>query len=99
MERVTKKFVKETFPNGVSAFFSASQPVFDIVAVEVQENEGKTYLTGWTTPNKDFIFDITSPEETDNGWRVKTLEGKKVFLQPLSKERGDRMTALVKEFS
>lgn len=97
MERVTKKFVRETFPSGAAAFFSADRPVFDLVDLSVKDVEGKTYLQGWTSPNKDFVFDVTQPIETDNGWRVKTLEGKKVFLSPLSKDRGDRMTARVKD--
>ena len=98
MERVTKKLVRETFPNGIGAFFSPDRPVFDIVDLDVKDHEGKTYLGGWAYPNKDFVFDVSAPEETDHGWKVKTVEGKKVFIYPLSKQRGDRMTALVKEY-
>ena len=94
---MTQRLVKEAFPHGAAAYFGEDRPVLDLIGRRLAEHEGKTYMRGWAYPSKDFVFDVTEPEETDSGWRVRTLEGAKVFLSPLSADRGKQAADAVRE--
>lgn len=96
-EVITQQVVDETFPHGVSVFSDEFHPVFDVVLLEVKELDGEVYALGWTAPNKDFIFKITSPVETEHGWEVQEYGGEKRFWTPLSAARGESMKSALEE--
>lgn len=96
-EVITQQVVDETFPHGVAVFADEFHPVFDVVLLEVKEHEGEVYALGWTAPNKDFIFKITAPTETEHGWWVQTYEGEPRFWTPLPAERGKSMKSALEE--
>lgn len=87
MDPVTQASFDEAFPNGAALFFNENTPVHDLVNLEVRESGGSVYVQGWTAPNKEFTFVLDSVEETEHGWWVKTLDGSKAFLSPLSPQR------------
>jgi hypothetical protein len=97
-EAVSTQSFKEAFPHGVGVVLSEDRPVVDMIFDEVREDEGRVLALCWAYPNKDFVFDVTDPKETDHGWWVTSYEGAKVFLYPLTKDRGDVVAAMLKEY-
>lgn len=87
MEEVTAAVVAEAFPHGVAVFYNEFRPVFDVVGLSVFKDGDQVVVVGYAYPNKDFLFDLSNPKESDHGWWVKTLDGERCFWTPLSAER------------
>jgi hypothetical protein len=83
--------LKDAFPYGVSAVTDGSEGrTLQLVDLQGKVVEGVATILGWAYPNKDIYLAIKSVEERDDGWVVKTPEGR-YLLKPLSKNESDKI--------
>jgi len=98
VDEVTQEELHRAFPHGVIVAQEGERPNFEMVDVEVGEDQGKTVVIGWALPMKDMVFypeDIMVREDGD--W-VFHSEGRRFRFAPLSAEQEKAIKTTMKEF-
>lgn len=94
---MTQEALDKAFPHGVVVAQEGEVPNFELVELEVDEEDGKTFIFGWAYPNKDMWF---WPEDVmlnaDGDW-VFHSEGKRFRFSNLSEEKSKQVKSMMEE--